>query len=481
MVHTYNFDNKNIVLDVDSGIVHVVSDEAYAAISATGDSIAASDVSAEVAAEIEQLRARGLLYSEHDYSAYARGSKVLKSLCLHVAHDCNLRCGYCFAGAGEYGGSRGIMTADTARAAVDFLVRGSGGRKLLEIDFFGGEPLLAWDTVTATVDYAAARYPDITFSFTITTNGLLLDDAKTDYINEHMYNVVLSLDGRRSVNDKTRPTESGAGSYDVVAPKFRELVRRRTNPADTDTPAVGDNSATDRAAVINAVNANPAVTNAVVNANPTDSNHANSNTGKRNRDYYVRATFTRDNLDFAADVRHIYDLGFRNISAEPCTGSPYGITEADVPRVLAEYETLYHWLKTRPDALFFHFNIDLNLAHAPCIIRRLRGCGCGTEYAAVTPDGAVYPCHQYAGTAEYRLGDVWGGIDPDAGDRLVDYFADTNVYSKAGCSECFAKYYCGGGCNALFKQTCGSENTPADVYCTLMRKRVELAIAMQCG
>ena len=452
MVHKYRFDNKNIVLDVDSGIVHVVSDAAYAAISADGDTAAA--VPADVAAEIEQLRAAGLLYSEHDYSAYAHGSKVLKSLCLHVAHDCNLRCGYCFAGAGEYGGSRGIMTAKTACAAVDFLVRGSGGRDLLEIDFFGGEPLLAWDTVTATVDYARARYPDITFSFTITTNGLLLDDAKIDYINEHMYNVVLSLDGRREVNDKTRPTKSGAGSYDVVVPKFIELVRRRTAHAAATAAATASDTATATAA-------------------------RNGNITARNKDYYVRATFTRDNLDFAQDVRHIYDLGFRNISAEPCTGSTYGITEADVPQVLAEYETLYHWLKANPDALFFHFNIDLDLAHAPCIIRRLRGCGCGTEYAAVTPDGAVYPCHQYAGMAEYRLGDVWAGVGAGAG--LAEYFANTNVYSKAGCGECFAKYYCGGGCNALFKQTCGSENTPTDVYCRLMRKRVELAIAMQCG
>lgn len=384
--------------------------------------------------ELLSLYKEDLLYSEDTYRPYADATlnAPIKAMCLHIAHDCNLRCAYCFAETGEYHGKSGrkLMTVETAKKAIDFLVEKSFGRENLEVDFFGGEPLMAWDTVVKTVEYARSieKQYHKNFRFTITTNGLLLDDEKIEFINREMSNCVLSLDGRKEVNDRMRYTQGKKGCYDVIVPKYKKLVASRNQKGRTD--------------------------------------------------YYVRGTFTGYNTDFAEDVLHIHRLGFHNISVEPVVTDPslpYAITEENLSEILKEYDRLYEIMKNDPDAfLFFHFMVDLQ--GGPCVIKRLRGCGCGNEYVAVTPEGDIYPCHQFTGMAEWKMGNLFNNTLDTS---IKDLFARTHIYTKKGCTSCWARFYCSGGCCANSFQYEGDINIPNDISCALQKKRTECAIALK--
>ena len=427
---------RGFAVDPNSGAVHEVSDEAFAlltvlcALPKLPDINSFSGADAQLYAEILKLREAGLLFSAGDFSKYAENAGgVTKALCLNVCHDCNLRCPYCFAGDGRYGGAAlgdaARMTPEIARKAIDFLLANCGDRQNLEVDFFGGEPLLAWDTVVETVRYGRRVQGGKNIRFTLTTNGLLLDDEKIGFINSEMSNVVMSLDGRKEVHDRLRKTASGAGSYDVIVPKFQKLVNTRTKPGYTD--------------------------------------------------YYTRGTFTKYNLDFSEDLRHMYELGFKNVSIEPVIGEgEWGIGESDLPRIFEEYDRVGELLENLPDMLFFHFNIDLQ--GGPCIAKRLRGCGCGGEYMAVTPSGALYPCHQYAAMPDKKIGDIFSGA-VNAGAR--EYYKGLHVYSKRGCADCWARFYCSGGCNANSALLCGDERVPHYIYCALMKMRIEVALTLK--
>ncbi|MBQ9979852.1 MAG: thioether cross-link-forming SCIFF peptide maturase [Oscillospiraceae bacterium] len=440
MVHIFKCLDMNFAVDVNSGAVHVLDDLAYAILEMNMDGLPekapeiegyAAQQCAEALEELRELENQGMLFTDDGYDA-ARAIPVgapVKALCLHVSHDCNLRCGYCFAATGDFGtGRRMNMDIETAKKAIDFVIERSGVRRNIEIDFFGGEPLLAFDTVKAAVDYARSieKEKGKNFRFTITTNGLLLDDDKIEYINREMDNCVLSLDGRREVNDNWRFTTSGKGSYDVIVPKYKKLVDER-----------GDKS------------------------------------------YYVRGTFTRDNLDFANDVVHIAQEGFYAVSVEPVSapdGCGYEIREEDLPRVYDEYDRLARIMLERDDFSFFHFTVDL--AQGPCVIKRMRGCGAGCEYVAVTPEGDIYPCHQFVGREEYRMGNVFTGeFDKDASN---DYAA-LNIYSREECRKCWARFYCSGGCSAANVNMNGDITKPWEIGCKLEKKRLECAIALQAA
>ncbi|MDO4743587.1 MAG: thioether cross-link-forming SCIFF peptide maturase, partial [bacterium] len=358
------------------------------------------------------------------------GPAPIKSMCLNVAHDCNLRCDYCFAAKGDFGKGRKLMPLEVGKKAIDFLICNSGSRKNLELDFFGGEPLMNFDVVKSVVEYARSREKESgkNFRFTITTNGLLLDDDKIDYINKEMFNVVLSIDGRKEVNDKMRFSPNGSGSYDIIVPKFQKLVSKR-----------GD------------------------------------------KNYYARGTFTADNLDFSRDVLHLYELGFDQLSIEPvvCDSSlPYSLTEREVPTILKEYEKLANEIinikKSGKHINFFHFMIDLD--SSPCAIKRLRGCSCGNEYVAVTPEGDIYPCHQFIGLDEFKMGNLLEGTFNN--DLKCD-FSKINIYKKEDCRDCFAKFYCSGGCTANNYQYSGGLYNPHKISCEFQRKRLECAIGIK--
>lgn len=448
MIHRYQKKGLNFVLDVNSGAVHLLDDISYAVSGLLdenmGDTCPQSIIDAlpdytadeirEAHDELYELKKAGQLFAQDDYidvSRYIPVNAPVKALCLHVAHDCNLRCQYCFASTGDFGQGRKIMPPEIAKKAIDFVIARSGVRHNIEVDFFGGEPLMAWDTVTQTVDYARSLEEKYNkkFRFTITTNGLLLDEDKRKYINENMDNCVLSLDGRREVNDEFRKTVAGTGSYDTIVPKFKALVDER-DP---------------------------------------------------NLDYYARGTFTSHNLDFAEDVLSIADAGFDRLSVEPVTADPgcgYDLTEDDLPKIEAEYDRLTDIMLERKKEgkpfTFFHFMVDLD--QGPCVVKRLRGCGAGYEYVAVTPDGDIYPCHQFVGKDEFKQGSV---LDQSFNMDIAQKFAGMNIYSRPKCQKCWAKFYCSGGCSAANYNMNHDMNDSYDLGCEMERKRLECAIYLK--
>lgn len=447
VIHQYKNNGYNIVLDVNSGSVHVVDDVVYDVIPLFEEKnreeisdclkdIYAKEEIQEAIEEIEQLKEEGLLFTEDVYKDYILDFKkrktVVKALCLHIAHDCNLACKYCFAEEGEYHGRRALMSFEVGKKALDFLIDNSGNRRNLEVDFFGGEPLMNWEVVKQLVKYGRSKEKEYNknFRFTLTTNGVLLNDEIMEFLNEEMSNVVLSLDGRKEVNDAMRPFRNGKGSYDLIVPKFQKLAQSRGQ-----------------------------------------------------KDYYVRGTFTRNNLDFSNDVIEFADLGFKQMSIEPVVTDekePYAIQEEDIPKICQEYDKLAkEYIKRKKEGRgfeFFHFMIDLE--QGPCVAKRLSGCGSGTEYLAVTPWGDFYPCHQFVGEEEFLLGNVEEGI---TNTEIRDKFKLCNVYAKDKCKDCFARFYCSGGCAANSYKFHHSITDAYDVGCELERKRVECAIMIKAA
>lgn len=451
MVHQYKFKDLNIVIDVCSGSVHVVDDMAYDAISMYGETgrdelldriyekykdkdVSREDV-AECLGQIEGLKQSGALFTDDTFADMApelkkRTAGVIKALCLHVSHACDLRCSYCFAGQGRYHGESALMSFEVGKRALDFLIENSGSRRNLEVDFFGGEPLLNFDVVKRLVAYARSiegKY-NKNFRFTLTTNGMGINDDVIDFANREMSNVVLSLDGRREVHDRFRIDAKGRGSYDVIVPKFQKLVALR-----------GDKS------------------------------------------YYMRGTFTHYNPDFLEDIKTMLDLGFTELSMEPVVASPdspSALTEEDKPVIFEQYEKLAELMierrrEGRPFT-FYHYMIDLE--DGPCIYKRISGCGSGTEYLAVTPQGDLYPCHQFVGEEKFRLGDIWHGV---TNTERQDEFASCNVYAREECRSCWARLYCAGGCAANAYHSTGSVNGVYGYGCDLFKKRLECAIAAE--
>ncbi len=453
MVHQYKLNGYNIVLDTCSGSIHVVDDVAYDLIALYRDRSEEEILSQlldkygsrpdvteeELRACLEDVRAlekAGKLFSPDTFQPLAfdfkNRSAVVKALCLHVAHTCNLNCSYCFASQGKYHGGRAVMSFEVGRRALDFLIENSGSRVNLEVDFFGGEPLMNWDVVKELVAYARTQEEphNKKFRFTLTTNGMLIDDDVIDFANREMHNVVLSLDGRKEIHDRLRVDYAGQGSYDRIVPKFRELVERRGG-----------------------------------------------------KGYYMRGTFTHANPDFTRDLFHMADLGFDQLSMEPvvCAPSdPAALTEEDLPIVLEQYEILAKEMLRREKEgrpiTFYHYMLDLT--GGPCIYKRISGCGSGTEYMAVTPWGDLYPCHQFVGEEAYKLGDIWQGVTNTA---VRDEFKACNAYARPACADCWAKLYCSGGCAANAYHASGSIKGVYDYGCELFRKRIECAVMMKAA
>lgn len=448
MIHKYQLGGYRILLDIGSGGVHILDEVSYDIVDAINvpmeekcphnlferfSKYTKEDIE-ESYSELYRLYKQGSLFCEDSYEEFKNCmvDAPIKAMCLHIAHDCNLRCNYCFASTGDFGGGRRLMSIETGKQAIDFLLENSGTRKNLELDFFGGEPLMNYQTLKEIVSYAREREKEYgkNFRFTVTTNGILLDDEKIEYFNREMSNIVLSIDGRKDVNDKMRPRVDKSGSYDKIVPQYKKLVAFR-----------GD------------------------------------------KDYYARGTFTKYNLDFSDDVMHLYELGFKQLSAEPVVANEkddYAITEKDLPKVFEEYEKLAYKIiekkKAGEEINFFHFMIDLD--QGPCAVKRLRGCGCGNEYIAVTPEGDIYPCHQFVGKEEWKMGNVSeGSIDSEK----KRFFARTTIYDKPKCQKCWAKFYCSGGCNANNLEYAGDVFSPYELGCEMEKKRLEVAIMIKAA
>ena len=450
MIHQYKLNGYNIVIDVYSGSVHSVDEVAYDLI-ALFEGNSREQVLEQMAEkypeidrteleacydDVQALKDEGLLFAEDVYSDKADILKtkndVIKALCLHVAHTCNLNCDYCFASQGKYQGDRALMSFEVGKRALDFLIENSGTRVNLEVDFFGGEPLMNWDVVKQLVEYGRSREQEChkRFRFTLTTNGVLIDDDVIEFCNKEMHNVVLSLDGRKEVHDRLRKNMAGEGSYDKIVPKFKKLVDSRNGEG-----------------------------------------------------YYVRGTFTHNNVDFTEDLFHMADLGFTELSMEPvvCDPSdPYALTEEDLPKLFEQYEILAKEMLRREKEgkpiTFYHYMIDL--AHGPCIYKRISGCGSGTEYLAVTPWGELFPCHQFVGDPKYSMGDIWEGV---INHEMREKFRKCNVYSRPQCDDCWAKLYCSGGCAANAYHAAGDITGVYEYGCKLFRKRMECAIMMKAA
>ncbi len=455
MIHQFKLHGYNIVLDVCSGAVHVVDDVAYDIIALFENNTREQALASVAAAypdidraEIEEcydqvvsLKEAGKLFAQDTFAPIAgelknRTAGVVKALCLHVAHTCNLNCSYCFASQGKYHGDRAIMSYEVGKQAMDFLVANSGTRRNLEVDFFGGEPLMNWQVVKDLVKYARSIEKEAgkNFRFTLTTNGVLIDDDVIDFANKEMSNVVLSLDGRKEVHDRFRVDYAGNGSFEKIVPKFQKLVEAR---------------------------------------------------GGKN--YYMRGTFTHHNPDFLNDIKTMLDLGFNELSMEPVVcakDDPSALTEEDKPIVMQQYEDLAKLMlqkeKEGKPFTFYHYMLDLS--GGPCIYKRISGCGSGTEYMAVTPWGDLYPCHQFVGDEKFRLGDIWKGV---TNPEVRDQFASCNVYARPDCKDCWAKLYCSGGCAANAYHATGDIRGTYAYGCDLFRKRMEcaimLAVARQLG
>ena len=451
MVHQYKLNGYNIVLDTCSGSVHTVDEVAYDIVSlykecdeeaivteilkkyADMPDVTRDEV-LECIEDIKALEADGKLFTKDEFENlaidYKNNSRVIKAMCLHVAHTCNLNCSYCFASQGKYQGDRALMSFETGKQAFDFLIANSGTRRNLEVDFFGGEPLMDWEVVKQLVEYARSieKEKGKNFRFTLTTNGMLIDDEVIDFLNKEMSNVVLSLDGRREVNDHFRKDYGGRGSYDTIVPKFKKLVAARGG-----------------------------------------------------KDYYMRGTFTHNNVDFTNDIFHMADLGFTELSMEPVVcppNDPYALNEEDLPKLFEQYEILAKEMIKRKKAgngfTFYHYMLDLT--NGPCIYKRITGCGSGTEYMAVTPWGDLYPCHQFVGDEKYLLGNIWDGVTNTA---VQDEFRSCNAYARRECKDCWAKLYCSGGCAANSYHATGSIGGVYEYGCELFKKRIECAVMMK--
>ena len=452
MVHQYKLNGYNIVLDSCSGSVHSVDEVAYDMIALFPEK-SEEEIVAEMLAkygdrddvteeelhlcygDIKALKDMGKLWSPDQFGELAgtfkeRSGNVIKALCLHVAHTCNLNCAYCFASQGKYHGERALMSFEVGKRALDFLIENSGTRRNLEVDFFGGEPLMNWDVVKQLVEYARSveKAAGKNFRFTLTTNGMLIDDEVIAYCNKEMSNVVLSLDGRKEINDLTRVDYAGIGSYDRIVPKFQKMVAARGG-----------------------------------------------------RDYYMRGTFTHANPDFTKDVFHMADLGFTELSMEPVVSAPNdpaALTPEDLEIVKEHYEILAKDMLRRQKEgkpiTFYHYMIDLT--NGPCVYKRISGCGSGTEYMAVTPWGDLYPCHQFVGEETYKLGNIWDGVTNNA---LREEFRSCNAYARSECKDCWAKLYCSGGCAANAYHASGSIRGIYEPGCELFKKRMECAIMMK--
>ena len=449
MIHQYKLNGYNVVLDVCSGSIHVVDEVAYDIIAMyegadkdtvlsairekykDREDISDSDIE-ECFEQVESLKSKGKLFTPDTFESMAgklkeKTSGVVKALCLHIAHTCNLNCSYCFASQGKYHGDRAVMSYEVGKRALDFLIENSGSRRNLEVDFFGGEPLMNFEVVKQLVAYARSveKEKNKNFRFTLTTNGMLIDDDVIEFANKEMSNVVLSLDGRKEIHDRFRVDYAGKGSFDRIVPKFQKLVSAREG-----------------------------------------------------KNYYMRGTFTHANPDFLTDIKTMLDLGFTELSMEPvvcAAGDPSELTEEDKPIVMEQYEKLAELMIKRDDEgkpfTFYHYMIDLK--GGPCICKRISGCGSGTEYMAVTPWGDLYPCHQFVGEEKFKLGDIWQGV---TNKDTQKEFADCNVYARPDCHSCWAKLYCSGGCAANAYHSTGSVRGIYKYGCDLFKKRMECAI-----
>ena len=448
LIHKFKQGNDYFVLDVNSGAVHVIDELVYdildderleskeKVISRLQEKYASTDIE-EAYDEIKELADEEILYSGDRYEEIAHSSMddrdYIKAICLNIIHGCNLRCKYCFADEGEYNGHKGVMSVDTAKKAIDYVIKRSGPRKNIEIDLFGGEPTMIMDTVKEIIQYARdneAKWKK-NIRFTMTTNATLLTDEMMDYMDKEMGNIILSLDGRKEVNDKVRIKVDGSGSYDDILPNIKKMISKRT----------------------------------------------------KGKTYYVRGTFTRENTDFYNDVVAMLNEGFREISIEPVVledGHPLALREEDLPTIFDNYDKLYNEMLRRKkegdEFTFYHFNIDIQ--GGPCVYKRISGCGAGFEYVAITPQGEVYPCHQFVGREEYKLGSVY---DDTFDKELSKKFKKAHIYNKPKCKECWARFYCSGGCQANNVNFNGDMTIPYEVGCKMQKKRIECAIALKAA